>query len=365
MSHPLGSAALTFASKVNALGDDALTLAGDINDELNRLTAAVDATTVALDAALGQVAERDKEIARLTGLLSTNRTRDLFGIRVFPHYANKNYGNHPVTLAYLKNLGVKRISGQINPDMTPAVLAFYRALIDDGCRLWLTVGVPHVPIGPAEWNQLEEHVAALGDGIDLLSGWNEPNHARAPKVLPKDWVAQTNSHQSELFRRFGARYRIGTPALWSGSQTKQFEALGKLDLAGKYHVITWHWYMRHDNPGLVLDTSALDVQEAEFRRVLGDTASTIVCTESGFFTAPNYVGTSNPVTEAQQAALIPQTAKWYVDRGYGFVYFELYDEPDPAGANREDWFGVVACPTNNPADWTKKPAYDAVKGMLT
>lgn len=308
----------------------------------------------------------------------------LFAIRVLPHHKGSVYWQHAAILDELQQLGVKRISGQIGPNTQPQVVAFYRTLIDRGCKLWLTVGEPHVPLSDADWKKVDAVVSALADGIEKLFGWNEPNKARSPKVTPANWVLITNMHQYQLFTRYGDRFTIGTPQLWSGEPEKQFVDLAKLcvplmvaldptkpkvqtdiSLPGHYHEIAWHYYMRHDDPGLVLDTSFLEKrQEPEFRRILKDTTSKIVCSESGFFTASAYVGNSNPVTLEQQAALIPQLAKWYSDRGYGCVYFELMDDPDPEDNDREFNFGLVEVDTQDPETWTHKPAFKPVHDMI-
>ena len=338
-----------------------------LEDSLLAVTGERDAARVALSAVEAELDAALAEVARLEALLNPpSPTAALFGVRVFPHYKTRTNGQHAAVLNLLADLGVKRISGQIDHDSTSAVMKFYRDAIDAGIKLWLTAGVVHTPLTPTQWDALAAKLTALADGIELVSGWNEPNNARGTKVLPADWVAQTDAHQAELWRRFGGTYTIGTPQLWAGGTPAELVTdLGKLTLRGRYDVITWHWYMRHKDPGVVLDTSVLDLLETEFRRVLADASSPIVCTESGFFTAPNYTGGSNPVTEARQAALIPQLFDWYAGRGYGLSYFELLDDPDPSGAARESSFGLVRTPAIDPATWTKKPAFDAVRSMLT
>jgi hypothetical protein len=345
------------------IGTELIQVTAAADAELTRLTAELATTTEALAAA-------NEEIARLQESAKPPQQafqKELFGIRVFPQKKGTTYANHTAVHKELKALGVNRISGLITPTMSPEVLTFYQSLMAQGYKFWLTVGEPHTPLSPAQWDKVAANVKVLSAGIELLSGWNEPNHARAPKVLPPDWVAQTNAHQAELWKRFNQGYQIGTPQLWSGDPAKQFTDLTKFAPAwrGKYHVIGWHYYMRHSGTGNVLDTSFLEKeQEPKFRSILNDTTSRIVCTESGFFTAPKYTGGSNPVTEAQQAALIPQLAKWYADRGYGLSYFELLDDPDSTKAKREANFGLVRTPSLDSTTWTRKPAFGTTATML-
>jgi hypothetical protein len=151
------------------------------------------------------------------------------------------------------------------------------------------------------------------------------------------------------------------PQLWSGTSTKQFGDLSLLVTAGltraDYDVITWHWYMRPkpDYP------TQLNRQEQEFRTRLSDPVSPIFATESGLFTAPNYTGPANSVTEAEQATGLGLLCDEYARRGWGLSIFELLDDPDPGGAEREAHFGLIRVQTINPSTWSRKPSFPVVR----
>jgi hypothetical protein len=369
MAHTLGSAALTYASKVNALGDEGLTLAGDINDALTTLTTEHDAAVMALDTALATIAVRDAEIARLTALLVPPFDTALYGVRVFPQYTNKVYGNHAAVLEELRQLGVKRVSGLLTPTMSPEVLAFYRTAGDLGIRLWMTCGEPGVPLGAKAWGKVRGHLTGPLLGlVEIVSGWNEPNHHGVTAAQTVDHGKQLRDAINIVNAASDQQIEVGTAQLWSGDIDAQYAYLRAMVAAGltrdDYDWITWHLYPRPKAGSKVFDPALQVAQETTFRQILSDPDSPIFCSEAGYFTAPNYQGGSNPVTEDEKAALLPQHTDWYVSRGYKVCNFELLDDPDPTGKLREASFGDVRCPTLDPLTWTHKPSFAGQVDML-
>ena len=91
----------------------------------------------------------------------------------------------------------------------------------------------------------------------------------------------------------------------------------------------------------------------------------MVCTEAGFLDAANYTGGAHNNTPAQKAVKVPELLDAYVRRGWGISYFELLDDPDPAGTNREANLGLVEVGSTNPATWTNKPAFDSMRNYVT
>lgn len=295
---------------------------------------------------------------------AANVTSSLVAVRVFPSYNTKVYQHHDAVLARLGDLGVKRMSHKLTPSIASnaAVISFtQRAYFEHGIKSWLTVGEPHVPINAAGWDKMVKALRGpLAGMVDRVYGWNEPNHIRGGGALPSTWHITAAEHQRELWARLSPLgIKVGTPQLWSGDLNRHDADLAKLapGIKGNFDHIGWHLYPRGG-----VGVELLDRFDATYRRTLG--TFPVVCTEAGHFTAPRYVGGAVNISEAQQAVYLPKLVDEYVSRGYGLSYFELLDDPDPSGANREAHLGLFRTPTLDPADWTPKPAYAALKARL-
>lgn len=295
---------------------------------------------------------------------TANPASKLVSVRVFPSYNTKVYREHGAVLTRLGELGVKRMSHKLTPAVASnaAVIAFtQKAYFQYGIKSWLTIGEPHVPLSPADWDKIVGALKGpLAGMVDRVYGWNEPNHVRDGSPLPTDWAAMTAAHQQRLWARVSPLgIKVGTPQLWSGDFTKHDRDLAALAPAikGRFDHIGWHLYPRGG-----VGVELLDRFDATYRRTLG--TFPVVCTEAGYFTAPNYTGGAVNITEAQAAEYLPKLVDEYVKRGYGFSYFELLNDPDPTGANREAHLGLVRTPSMDPATWTPKPAFATLKARL-
>jgi hypothetical protein len=287
-------------------------------------------------------------------------------IRVFPHYSG-TYANHEAVLQDLGRLGVSRVSALLYPTMSGDEILFYQnAYSRYGIRVWFAVGAPGVKLSDADWTKVRNLLTGPLAGIaEIASGWNEPNHR-----VTGDWATPTAQHQIKLWANIqqvnaasGQTIRVGTPPLWSGDITMQYSDLRLLapKIQGAYNTINWHLYP-HGNTGSAL-AGMIDKQVTEFRSAYG--SFPIVNSESGYFTAWNYSGGSNPSTEAEQAAQLPDLVNFHLSRGIGISYFELLDDVDPTGANREAHFGLVRTPSLSPSTWTDKPAFVVFKSLVT
>jgi len=316
----------------------------------------------ACSAANASTTGRRPKPTRTPAPIPTNPARDLAAVRVFPSYSTKTYGDHDAVLARLGDLGVKRMSHKITPAIDAATIAFTtRAYQEHGIKSWLTVGEPRETLTSGQWDQIVAVLTGpLAGMVERCYGWNEPNHVRGGGTLPADWAQTTGAHQAELWRRLAPLgIKVGTPQLWSGDFAKHDADLSRLapSIAGRFDHIAWHLYPRG---GVGVDL--IDRFDATYRAALGD--HRVVCTEAGYFTAPNYTGGSKVVSEEEQANYLPQLIDAYVSRGYGLSMFEFLNDPDPSGAEREAHFGLVRCPSLGPATWSNKPAFGAVKAHL-
>lgn len=287
-------------------------------------------------------------------------------IRVFPQYTGTTYGNHEAVLQDLGRLGVTRISALLTPGMSGDEIEFYQdAHTRYGIRVWFAIGAPGTTLSDADWTKVRNLLTGPLAGIaEIASGWNEPNHRVAD-----DWSTATANHQKKLWTNIqqvntasGQTIRVGTPPLWSGDIPQQYSDLQLLapKIQGAYDTINWHLYP-HGNTGSAL-ASMIDTQLTKFKAAYG--THPIVNSESGYFTPTNYSGGSNPSTEAEQAAQLPDLVNFHLSRGIGISYFELLDDVDPTGANREAHFGLVRTPSLSPSTWTDKPAFAVFKNLV-
>jgi hypothetical protein len=289
--------------------------------------------------------------------------RDLVGVRIFPHYADKTYGQHDALFSWIKNAGLKRVTGQVGPETPEAAIRFYERLRDElGIKGWLTIGKPRQVFTTTQ----QARVVALADRlegfIEQVANWNEPNHLRNDGDIPvAGWETKVRTQQRWLWDTFHPRgIDVATPQLWSGNLSQHETDLRKMAPAveGLFDVIAWHLYPR-GGVGEDLVQGFYDL----YYSVLGE--HRVCCTEAGYFDAPNYTGGAIDVTQAEAAEYLPQHARLYTDRGDRFGGFELLNDPDPSKANREANLGWINTPAIDPGTWTAKPVFNAMKAMLT
>ena len=307
---------------------------------------------------------------------------DHVGIRDFPHYDTSTYGNRDAIEGALGDLGVEWVSVKYVPARDElADLARLHAM---GIKTVLTVGETTGGYGPettAFWNGLTENLVRWGDKVPMVVGWNEPNHVRGGVApLPADWALRTvrdnlvplKKAVAAANARMGHQVEVGTPALWSGD-TDQFRRDAEKLAAVRYtdstgtvwsahntiDTVTYHLYPRGGDPTWELDQT-LDAMHDTFPNA----GATAWCTEAGYFTAANYTGGAKAVSEAQQAAYTPKLGLEYFIRGSYVSYFETVDDPDPSGSDREASLGLISTPSLDPTTWRRKPAFDALAGIL-
>lgn len=293
--------------------------------------------------------------------------RALTAVRVFPSYRAKAYGQHDAVLRKLSELGIKRMSHKMTPAIARSadVIKFTQEAYNlHGIKTWLTMGEPHTPLSASDWDDM---VAALkgplAGMVERVYGWNEPNHIRGGGTLPSNWVTMTATHQAELWKRVSPLgILVGTPQLWSGSLDVHDADAAELGPAiwGNFDHIGWHLYPRS---GGAENVQNIDRFYALYSKLFGP-GFQVICTEAGYLDAANYTGGATNSTAEQKAVLVRLLVEEYRRRGWGISYFELLDDPDLTDANREENLGLVECRAVDPATWTNKPAFDALRGYL-
>ena len=290
---------------------------------------------------------------------------DDLAVRVFPQYETKTYGNDEAVLDILGDLGVKRVSGLLTPDFDADEIAFYQQAHErHGIKVWFAVGKPGVAFSTSDWERVRFLLAGPLAGIaEIVSGWNEPNHRVASFAVP------TAIHQNALWANVqqlnaatGQDIKVGTPPLWSGNVNEQYADLRELAplIQGSYDTINFHLYP-HGETGASL-RALFERQLAEFTAAYGDLP--MLNSESGYSTSVNSTQ-GNPVTEEEQAVRVVELVNLHRALGIKLSYFEGVDDPDPTFTNREAHFSFVRTPSLDPATWTRKPAFEVFRALVT
>lgn len=285
--------------------------------------------------------------------LHADSVNSAFGIQIHSSYVGSVYSQYGAIADLLTGLGVRCVRDRLSP-AAPDSLSFLRHLGAIGIKTHATIGV--FPSDDNERNLLSGLARSMAAELDSLEGYNEPNGPGRPA----DWAQLTADHQQWLCA-LGRRLNllVGSPALNDQVSTLQedYRELKTAGIGSLCDVISMHRY-----PSGGLPSSLIDVRATLARSALGD--KTVYCTEGGYFTAVNYTGGAQPVSESAQAIYAPRQLMEYVRRGMRFWEYELMDDPDPSGADRESHLGIVAAPSLDPSLWRKKPAYYALQQLL-
>jgi hypothetical protein len=295
----------------------------------------------------------------------------MVAVRVFPNYAPKVYGQHAAVLERLGALGVKRMSHKLTPGIATdqAVIKFTQDAFNlYGIKTWFTVGESRVSLAAADWDKIVACLTGpLAGMVERCYGWNEPNHGRGGGPLTSAWPQQTGAHQSELWARVKPLgIAVGTPQMWAGGGSFAVHDADLRKLAplimGKFDHIGWHLYPRS---GGAENVRNIERFKAIYFSLFG--VHQVICTEAGHMDAPGLRLGGRPYncTPAEKATKVPQLVDEYLRRGWGISYFELLDDPDPAGTNREANLGLVEVGSTNPATWVNKPSFDSLRTYLT
>lgn len=321
------------------------------------------------------IAQRDQtiqglrqEVADLRAQLdqgSESLRQSLSSVQVFPDRTDfAGYQQFDKVFQVLDDLGIKRVRGNVGPQTTDRTIQFYTdANKNLGIKSWLTVGKPRVPFTQAQWDATEARIRKI-PGVESLNGWNEPNDVRNASDPPlTNWVALTVAHQKAL-AALGAKLgiKVGTPSLWAGDLAVPPRDAAALKNGGMtpahFDHIAYHLY-----PGklgtLESFNTRYDTHEAQLQSAYGDSACPMVCTEYGWSVAPNQGATQAVrVTDEERAKRLSVLAKRFVDKKRGHSLFELLQQPDASGAEREDWLGIVS------TSWARGATFDAYKQFL-
>lgn len=289
---------------------------------------------------------------------------ELVGVRIFPHYSGKTYGNHDALFSWLSDSGLRRVTGLVSTNTPADTIAFYKRLnVELGIKMWLTIGQPRQVFSSGDWTNVANKIDAMGgaDAVEQVANWNEPNHMRNTGDIPlTDWPKKAGQQQQGLWNMAHPQgIDVATPQLWSGRFSQHEADLRTMApfIEGYFDYIAWHLYPR-GGVGEDLVQSFYDL----YYGVLGE--HPVCVTEAGYFNAANYTGGAVAVTPEQAGQYIVPHIRLYTDRGDRFGGFEFLNDPDPSQANREAGLGWIWTPSLDPKTWSAKPIYHSVKAFI-
>ncbi len=277
------------------------------------------------------------------------------------HFGTTVYGQTDRVVQAIDDLGVRHVRNRLGS--TAGTRAGFKALTDIGVKVHGVCGAfgDRQPMSDV----LAEVVRTYDDPYATFSafeGINEPNNdGRA-------WVTETRTKTRDLFlerNRHGltgipivgpALARVAVGGVEGGHTAGQSKVLGDLTQFIDYGNI-------HVYPRALPPSADIDEFMGYQRAVCGDLQ--IMCTEGGYFNAMAYSGGAFPTPEEVAATYLPQQIMEHWTRGNRrFFVYELLDDPDPVGKDREAHFGLMGVQTAR-GEWRPKPQYNALKNFLS
>jgi hypothetical protein len=286
--------------------------------------------------------------------LSSDDVGGSYGIQIHSSFRDSVYSNYDEITALLQDLGARSVRDRLVTNV-PESIEYLEHLGDVGITTLLTIS--EESRYPTHREDPEQVISRMADHLDALAGDNEPNG----KGHPPDWVAQTVDLQQWIWNvGQDLGLKVCSPSLKQAAPTLEddYAALSAEDFGDLCDVIAIHNYPRGHSP-----SEGIDEFSSLASGALGG-EKPVYCTEGGYFTAPDYAGGAMPMSEEAQAMYAPRQLLEYVRRGMRFWQYELMDDPDPTGTDREAFFGIVATPSLDPASWRRKPAFDTMKDLL-
>lgn len=303
-------------------------------------------------------------------------------------YAQRNYA---AILDLMSDLGVRIYRDVLRTSATSNGQRSFMSTASDkhGMRCSAVMGRRGgAPRFDAQSRSYREDLAAYvtaNPGFFLqMEGYNEPNYVRGGR--PTDWATQVVNHakwvwnvSARISRSEGVHIPAASASLHNVSSTRlrDYRELAALGWANYCHRANIHCYPGPNRPSGLPGSNSDMAQRTRQAYTYGGfdpRTQPATNTESGYFTSWSGSGARGWIPYDVHATYIPKhLMAWrQLDRKAATplgvlhqFYYELLDDPDASGTNREAGLGLVEVPNKrDPSTWKVKPAYTAMRRFL-
>jgi hypothetical protein len=294
--------------------------------------------------------------------------RRSFGIAVQPQNQTGPYGAEDVWVKYVADMNATYIRGKYSNAVS---LRAATDMLINQCR---TLGLKWVmTVIPEDWSMTLAQLRAVlvdirdraADVCIAIEGMNEPNDYVDGSLVRSDWAQATVAYQKVIWDFVKTTPTLSHVAVISPSlamavadPSVDFDALAAAGVVNYIDYAGMHSY-----PGGLKQDNKVDVRLGYVSDSWG--AKPTWVTETGYqnaMAAP-LVG-PRPVPYDVSATYGPRSLLEYFSRGCNSARYELLGEPDPTNADPQAAYGLLDCPSSNPATWSFKPEYYVMRDFL-
>lgn len=287
-----------------------------------------------------------------TSAIAADKLAYSIGINTHVSYFRTAYGTGWSTLVKpaIIGLGVKHLrdAGTVVSDdgWMRVVYGRMQELAQAGAKFDLVMRPADGTTNYQDLPQFGRLLQYAAPAVEAFEGLNE--HDLSGR---SSWASEIESFQRALYAAVKTDSRTQTMPVIGPTIGHLANAASVSDLSAAMDVGAIHPY-----PGGLEPTSALARHRTALAPIVG--SRPFVASETGYHTTPGWTGSHPAVSERAMAVYTARTPFEYLRAGMRRTYFyELIDEGTTS--HREDHFGLLR------ADGSRKPAYDALRRIIT
>jgi hypothetical protein len=272
---------------------------------------------------------------------------DGFGVKVETSKANNHWDDHTRVLAALQEMKVRHIRTELWAN-NKTQWAYLNQIRGAGITALFTMGRPS-GLGGTVPQLVNVAATQVPNAIYAFEGANEWDRRSG-----SNWAAEVRAHQKNLYTQLKAnpvtsKYRVFGPSVGGDNHYTQLGDVSPWLDAGNLHTY----------PGGMPPSNMLDSRIAAGKA--NSKSKPAVSTETGYHNAVNCGCGHRPASEATSAVYYPRMVLEDMRRGLSNTFgFQLIESvPDPEKDSYIPNLGLVRY------DWSRKPAFYAMRNLLT
>ncbi len=271
-----------------------------------------------------------------------------FGIKIESSKANNHWDDHARVISALQELRVRHIRTELWANNKGQVAYLNDIKAKTGITALFTMGRPNNLGGtvPQIVNVAATQVPSVIYAFEGANEWDRRSGS--------NWAAEVRAHQKNLYTQLKAnpvtkKYQVFGPSVGGDKHYSQLGDVSKWLDAGNLHTY----------PGGMPPSNMLDSRLAASK--VNRQAKPAVSTETGYHNAVNCGCGHRPSSEAAAATYYPRMVLEDMRRGLSNTFgFQLIEsKPDPEKDSYITNLGLVRY------DWSRKPAFYAMRNLLT